>query len=70
MPNTYKRSFDSTRNGSSTIWAGRYKSCLVDNDQSLFTLYKDSEPWLLATSLVGRGYRFAKKVMTLYQSRI
>ena len=40
------------------------------NSNSRSNASKESEPWLLATSLVGRGYRFAKKVMKLYQSRM
>jgi len=40
------------------------------NSNSRSNASKESEPWLLATSLLGRGYRFAKKVMTLYQSRM
>ena len=40
------------------------------NSNSRSNASKESEPWLLATSLVGRGYRFARKVMKLYQSRM
>jgi hypothetical protein len=38
------------------------------NSNSRSNASKESEPWLLATSLLGRGYRFAKKVMTLYKA--
>jgi len=40
MANRYVRYFNATRNRTGTIWEGRYKSCLVDSDQYLFTLYK------------------------------
>ncbi|MBW6453192.1 MAG: transposase, partial [Methyloprofundus sp.] len=40
MANKYVRYFNATRSRTGTIWEGRYKSCLVDSDQYLFTLYK------------------------------
>jgi len=40
MANRYVRYFNASRNRSGTIWEGRFKSCVVDSDQYLFTLYK------------------------------
>ena len=40
MTNRYVRYFNASRNRTGTIWEGRFKSCLVDSDSYLFTLYK------------------------------
>jgi len=40
MANRYVRYFNATRNRTGTIWEGRYKSCLVDSEKYLFTLYR------------------------------
>ncbi len=40
MANKYVRYFNSKYERTGTIWEGRYKSCLVDSEQYLFTLYK------------------------------
>lgn len=40
MTNRYVRYFNSSRERTGTIWEGRFKSCLVDSDHYLFTLYK------------------------------
>lgn len=40
MANRYVRYFNAKHHRTSTIWEGRFKSCLVDSDQYLFTLYK------------------------------
>jgi len=40
MANKYVRYFNAKHNRTGTIWEGRYKSCLVDSDAYLFTLYK------------------------------
>jgi len=46
------RYFNATRNRSGTIWEGRFKSCLVDSDQYLFTLYKYIEMNPIKASMV------------------
>jgi len=40
MANRYVRYFNATRNRTGTIWEGRFKSCLVDSENYLFTLYR------------------------------
>ena len=40
MANRYVRYFNATRKRTGTIWEGRFKSCLVDSNAYLFTLYK------------------------------
>ena len=40
MANKYVRYFNAKHHRTGTIWEGRYKSCLVDSEQYLFTLYK------------------------------
>jgi len=40
VANKYVRYFNSKYERTGTIWEGRYKSCLVDSEQYLFTLYK------------------------------
>jgi putative transposase len=40
MANKYVRYFNAKHRRTGTIWEGRYKSCLVDSEQYLFTLYK------------------------------
>lgn len=40
LTNRYVRYFNSSRERTGTIWEGRFKSCLVDSDHYLFTLYK------------------------------
>ena len=40
MTNRYVRYFNAGRKRTGTIWEGRFKSCLVDSDNYLFTLYK------------------------------
>lgn len=40
MANKYVRYFNAKHQRTGTIWEGRYKSCLVDSEQYLFTLYK------------------------------
>lgn len=39
MTNRYVRYFNASRKRTGTIWEGRFKSCLVDSDNYLFTLY-------------------------------
>ncbi|MCC5796665.1 MAG: transposase [Methylophaga sp.] len=40
MANRYVRYFNANRQRTGTIWEGRFKSCLIDSDNYLFTLYK------------------------------
>jgi putative transposase len=40
MANRYVRYFNATRKRTGTIWEGRFKSCLVDSENFLFTLYR------------------------------
>ena len=40
MANKYVRYFNAKYHRTGTIWEGRYKSCLVDSELYLFTLYK------------------------------
>jgi len=40
MANRYVRYFNATRNRTGTIWEGRFKSCLVDSESYLFSLYR------------------------------
>ncbi len=40
MANRYVRYFNAKHQRTGTLWEGRYKSCLVDSDQYLFSLYK------------------------------
>ena len=40
VANRYVRYFNTQHNRTGTIWEGRYKSCLVDSDQYLLTLYR------------------------------
>jgi len=40
MANRYVRYYNALHKRTGTIWEGRYKSCLVDADSYLFTLYK------------------------------
>lgn len=40
MANRYVRYFNATRNRMGTIWEGRFKSCLVESEKYLFTLYR------------------------------
>ena len=40
MANRYVRYFNAMRKRTGTIWEGRFKSCLVDSDHYLFSLYK------------------------------
>ena len=40
MASKYVRYFNAKHQRTGTIWEGRYKSCLVDSEQYLFTLYK------------------------------
>lgn len=40
MANRYVRYFNAKYQRTGTLWEGRFKSCLVDSDQYLFTLYK------------------------------
>jgi len=40
MANRYVRYFNATRKRTGTMWEGRYKSCLVDSEHYLFSLYK------------------------------
>ena len=40
MANKYVRYFNAKYHRTGTIWEGRYKSCLVDSERYLFTLYK------------------------------
>lgn len=40
MANRYVRYFNAKHQRTGTIWEGRFKSCLVDSEQYLFTLYK------------------------------
>ena len=40
MANRYVRYFNAKYQRTGTLWEGRYKSCLVDSDHYLFTLYQ------------------------------
>ena len=40
VANCYARYFNAQQNRTGTIWEGRFKSCVVDSDQYLFTLYR------------------------------
>ena len=40
LANRYVRYFNAKYRRTGTIWEGRFKSCLVDSDDYLFTLYK------------------------------
>jgi len=40
MANRYVRYFNALHNRTGTLWEGRFKSCLVDSDSYLFSLYK------------------------------
>jgi len=40
MANRYVKYFNASRQRTGTIWDGRYKSCLIDSESYLFTLYK------------------------------
>ena len=40
MANRYVRYFNAKHRRTGTIWEGRFKSCLVDSEHYLFTLYK------------------------------
>ncbi len=40
MANRYVRYFNAIHHRTGTIWEGRFKSCLVDSEHYLFTLYK------------------------------
>jgi len=40
MANRYVRYYNSLHQRTGTIWEGRYKSCLVDSEKYLFSLYK------------------------------
>ena len=40
MANRYVRYFNAQHQRTGTIWEGRYKSCLVDSEHYLFSLYK------------------------------
>ena len=40
MANRYARYYNALNKRTGTIWEGRYKSCLVDSENYLFTLYK------------------------------
>ncbi|HIG65352.1 MAG TPA: hypothetical protein EYQ43_07330 [Methyloprofundus sp.] len=52
MANRYVRYFNAKHQRTGTIWEGRYKSCLVDSDQYLFTLYKYIEMNPVKASMV------------------
>lgn len=40
MANRYVRYYNALHKRTGTLWEGRYKSCLVDSDSYLFSLYK------------------------------
>ena len=40
MANRYVRYYNANHQRTGTIWEGRFKSCLVDSEHYLFTLYK------------------------------
>ncbi len=40
LSNRYVRYFNAVRKRTGTLWEGRYKSCLIDSDNYLFTLYR------------------------------
>lgn len=52
LTNRYARYFNTTRKRTGTIWEGRFKSCLVDSEAYLFTLYKYIEMNPIKASLV------------------
>ncbi len=40
LSNRYVRYYNARHQRSGTLWEGRYKSCVIDSDSYLFTLYK------------------------------
>ena len=52
MANRYVRYFNAKHQRTGTIWEGRFKSCLVDSDHYLFTLYKYIEMNPIKASMV------------------
>ena len=40
MANRYVRYYNALHNRTGTLWEGRFKSCIVDSDSYLFSLYK------------------------------
>ncbi len=40
MANRYVRLFNATRKRTGTLWEGRFKSCLIDSENYLFSLYR------------------------------
>ncbi len=53
MANRYVRYFNATRNRTGTIWEGRFKSCLVDSENYLFSLYRYIEMNPIKANMVG-----------------
>ncbi len=52
MANRYVRYFNAKHKRTGTIWEGRYKSCLIDSSNYLFTLYKYIEMNPVKASMV------------------
>jgi len=53
MANRYVRYYNALHKRTGTIWEGRYKSCLVDSDSYLFSLYKYIEMNPVSAKMVG-----------------
>ncbi|MFT5760685.1 MAG: putative transposase [Alteromonadaceae bacterium] len=53
MANRYVRYFNAIQKRTGTMWEGRYKSCLVDSDSYLFSLYKYIEMNPVKANMVG-----------------
>ena len=58
MANRYVRYFNSLHKRTGTIWEGRYKSCLVDSDSYLFSLYKYIEMNPVKASMVNNASEY------------
>jgi len=53
MANRYVRYFNAKYKRTGTIWEGRYKSCIVDSENYLFTLHKYIEMNPIKADMVG-----------------
>lgn len=53
LANRYVRYFNAIHQRTGTIWEGRFKSCLVDSEQYLFTLHKYIEMNPVKAGMVG-----------------
>ena len=58
MANRYARYYNAKHTRTGTIWEGRYKSCLVDSDSYLFTLYKYIELNPVRSGIVRKPHEY------------